>query len=256
MIGRGLSRREVVWLLGVILLAGGLVVTFAPGVLPVGVREFAESVESSVEPWVGVLVLSVVVFLYAVARFIGSRPDAVERLVDDDDASASVPDFEDAVSFDPERPGREFDYEIARTVRLLDRDPNADAWRASGIREDLRSAVVAVHGDRERAAVEAAIEDGSWTDDRVAAAFLGGERAPDVAIWRRLYAWFYPARAFENRVEHVVDAIERAADDEGLVGGLSVDADNATGHVESERDGDGPGTRTGADRDAATGGGS
>lgn len=211
MIDRVPTGREVAWLLGAGLLVGGVVVTFAPGLLPAAVVDAGESVESAVDPWVGVLVLSVVVFLYALARFLWSEPAAVERLVDDDDG-ASVPDFGDAVSFDPERPGRQFDYEIARTVRLLDRDPNADAWRASGIREELTAAVLAVHDDRERAAVEAAIEDGSWTSDRVAAAFLGGASAPDVAVWRRLYAWFYPARAFELRVERVVAAIERAAE--------------------------------------------
>nr|WP_240148947.1 hypothetical protein [Halorubellus sp. JP-L1] len=172
--------------------------------------------ERVVEPWVVVLALSVTVFLYALYRFWRVDVESVERLVDADDGAASPPDVVDGVDVDvdADRPGRGFDYALARTVAQLEADPNADAWKADRVREDLESAVVAVlTGDGlTEDAVSEAVEAGTWTDDRVAAAFLGGRDAPGVSLWRRVYAWLYPARAFRRRVERVVDEIERQAD--------------------------------------------
>lgn len=209
---RSPSVREVVGAVGAVAFAVALVAAFAPDLLPASVTAVASEVESTVEPWVVVLALSLVVFAYAVYRFWRADDGTVERLVRDDDAA--TPDLDAvAVDFDPERPGRAFDHALARTVAQLEADPNAEAWEADRVREDLETAVVAVQAARGVApnAARAAVESGAWTDDRVAAAFLGGPDAPGVSLWRRVYAWLYPARAFRRRVEHVVDVVERQA---------------------------------------------
>ena len=211
---RSPSVREVVGAVGAVAFAVGVVAAFAPDLLPRSVTAAVSEVESAVEPWVVVLVLSLLVFAYAVYRFWRADDGAVERLVRDDDAPAADLDAV-TVDFDPERPGRAFDYAVARTVAQLEADPNADAWEADRVREDLETAVVAVRTAQgaDLTAARAAVESGAWTDDRVAAAFLGGPEAPGVSLWRRVYAWLYPARAFRRRVEHVVDVVERQAED-------------------------------------------
>lgn len=208
---RNPTLRDLVGAVGAVALAAGVVAAFAPGTLPPALLAVVDAVEAAVEPWVVVLVLSVSVFAYALYRFWRTEPEAVERLVPQGDGDRSARDVDDAVvDFDPDRPGRAFDYAMARTVAQLEADPNADAWEADRIRADLETAVVAVlaGSGREVSAVRDAVEDGSWTDDRVAAAFLGGPEAPGVGLRRRVYAWLFPARAFRSRVERVVEAVE------------------------------------------------
>ncbi|MFC6954511.1 DUF7269 family protein [Halorubellus litoreus] len=244
---RSPSVREVVGAVGAVAFAVALVAAFAPDLLPASVTAAANEVESAVEPWVVVLVLSLVVFAYAVYRFWRSDDGTVERLVrDDDDATADL----DAVTvdFDPERPGRAFDYAVARTVAQLEADPNADAWEADRVREDLETAAVAVRAARGVApnAARAEVESGTWTDDRVAASFLGGPEAPGVSLWRRVYAWLYPARAFRRRVERVVDVIERQAEGSAVDEADRTDEGSDRGESRAASDGDNEGGRDGS----------
>lgn len=82
--------------------------------------------------------------------------------------------------------GTDFDERVAATGRVGTRTTEAEAT----IREDLRRLAIdayrdATGADWERAA--RAVEDGSWTDDPAAAAFIGGPDAPAVPlrIWFR-----------------------------------------------------------------------
>lgn len=63
-------------------------------------------------------------------------------------------------------------------------------------------------------AAETAIQTGSWTDDRIAAAFLATdvETAPTFTVIERITAWFAPKRAFTHRLNRVFEAIEIKAD--------------------------------------------
>jgi hypothetical protein len=203
--------RDVVGAVATFALAVGVVAAFVPDRLPAGLLGVVADVEATVDAWVVVLVLSLVVFAYALYRFRRADDGTVERLVREDSGQRSEQNLDGAVvDFDPERPGRAFDYAMARTVVELDADPNADAWEADRVRADLGTAVVAVLTGRgqEATVARAAVEDGSWTEDRLAAAFLGGSDAPGVSLRRRAYAWLFPTRAFRRRVERVVDEIE------------------------------------------------
>ena len=51
-----------------------------------------------------------------------------------------------------------------------------------------------------------AVAAGEWTDDRVAAAFLGDDRAPRLPLRARLRGWLHPGRAFERRARRAADA--------------------------------------------------
>lgn len=245
---RNPTVRDVVGAVGVVALAAGIVAAFAPDRLPAALLAVVDRVEAAVEPWVVVLVLSLVVFAYALYRFQRAEDGAVERLVPEADGERSVPDLDDAVvDFDPDRPGRAFDHAMARTVAQLEADPNADAWEANRVRTDLETAVVAVltGRGREARAVRAAVEDGSWTDDRVAAAFLGGPDAPGVGLRRRVYAWLFPARAFRGRVESVVDEIEAVRGDGNRGRGGEDESDDDAGADDGREAGTpGPGAAT------------
>ena len=80
------------------------------------------------------------------------------------------------------------------------------------LRETLAGALVA--GGRERRAVEAAIEDGTWTDDDVAASVLSAAVDPPARSLRhRVRGWLYPERAVRRRVRRAVDAVAAVADE-------------------------------------------
>jgi hypothetical protein len=239
--------REMAGAIGSVALALGVVAAFAPDLLPSSMTAFAADVERQVDVWVVVLALSVLVFLYALYLFWRADDGTVERLTGGGDGVVSVPDLDlDDVDFDPDRPGSAFDYAMARTVAQLERDPNADAWEADRIREDLEATVFAVRvGDgRDRNTVSSELADGTWTDDRVAASFLGGPDAPGVSLWRRLYAWLYPARAFERNVERVVAAVERQGGFDPADGHATSGAGN-----ETDRSADGENADASADGD-------
>lgn len=66
-------------------------------------------------------------------------------------------------------------------------------------------------GSASRADAEAAVAVGAWTDDRVAAAFLGDERAPHYPIRERLRGWLRPERAFQRRASRAATAAHELA---------------------------------------------
>lgn len=79
------------------------------------------------------------------------------------------------------------------------------------VRERVRETAVRACASTDRADAEAAVARGEWTDDPVAAAFLGDERAPRYPLRERLRGWVHPDRAFRRRVERTVDAVHDLA---------------------------------------------
>jgi hypothetical protein len=80
------------------------------------------------------------------------------------------------------------------------------------LRETLVAALVA--GGRDRSAVEAAIDDGTWTDDDLAGSVLSPAVDPPArSLRRRAWAWLYPERAVRRRVRRATDAVAAAADE-------------------------------------------
>lgn len=62
---------------------------------------------------------------------------------------------------------------------------------------------------------ERAVNHGTWTDDRIAAAFLAAETTPDVPGFtrrERLAAWLAPRRAVHLHLQRTLDALDELAD--------------------------------------------
>jgi len=68
-------------------------------------------------------------------------------------------------------------------------------------------------GESDRDAVEDAIDDGTWTGDRRAAAVLAPSIAPPpLSLRERIEAWLFPERVVRRRLQVAVQAIAEAAD--------------------------------------------
>jgi hypothetical protein len=62
-------------------------------------------------------------------------------------------------------------------------------------------------------AARQAVEQGTWTDDPLAAAMLAGPDGPRPSIWARLRQWLDPAAERERRLRRTVCALETAVDE-------------------------------------------
>jgi len=106
------------------------------------------------------------------------------------------------------------DREVAVTGAALTREFESardGQYRSEGeIEDSLRATLVDLYGrefdDSERAA--SYVDDGEWTDDRVAAATLTATDAVDFPLLYRLYAWLYPDHAYSYRTQRTLRAVE------------------------------------------------
>jgi hypothetical protein len=82
--------------------------------------------------------------------------------------------------------GAEFDETLARIERMSSTELQRSG-APEDVRQRLREAAIAVTARREgidREAAASRVDRGEWTDDPVAAAFLGSPRAPPAVRWR------------------------------------------------------------------------
>jgi uncharacterized protein (DUF58 family) len=99
--------------------------------------------------------------------------------------------------------------------------PGGSRYDRPQIREGLRNAAAAVltrYGGYTEAEAERAVATGTWTEDREAAAFLGGDGAPTPALATRLRSLVQPG-ATGRGIRHTVDAIASVAGIEPRTGG-------------------------------------
>lgn len=85
------------------------------------------------------------------------------------------------------------------------------------VREPLRSALAGTlrQAGWDDEDIQRALADGSWTNDRTAAALLDdGVAPPERTLRRRLWAWLFPERALRHRTALAVGAIARVAESE------------------------------------------
>jgi hypothetical protein len=84
------------------------------------------------------------------------------------------------------------------------------------VRPPLREALLdgLEQGGQSRSAVETALADGSWTDDRVAASVLDAAiEPPNRPFGERFRAWLYPERVVRQRARRATSAVAEAAND-------------------------------------------
>lgn len=84
------------------------------------------------------------------------------------------------------------------------------------VRPPLREALLdaLVQGGHSRSAARDLLADGTWTDDRDAAAVLDeAVSPPDRTLRERSEAWLYPKRVVRRRTRRAMQAVAEAADD-------------------------------------------
>jgi hypothetical protein len=108
--------------------------------------------------------------------------------------------------------GRRFDDQFADAIATR-------GWYEGEVVSILRATAVDVVALTDAADAEEAVDDGTWTDDPLAAATLAGPDGPRPSFWARLRKWLDPAAERERRIRRTVAAIEAALPDESTAGG-------------------------------------
>jgi hypothetical protein len=198
------SARRIVLALGAAGVAAGLAFGFAPEQVPAPLREPAESALEAVGNSmvsIAVALVGLLAVLWTV-RSAGGTGTASEPLV------ATPP--EEATT-DTAIAGSGFDDAVER---VGERNVGIGAAHSPEPASRLRSTATTVLSRTrpDDADAETMVAAGTWTDDRVAAAFLGDERSPEWTFGERLRAWLAPERETERRVRRTVDALGRELD--------------------------------------------
>ncbi len=110
-----------------------------------------------------------------------------------------------------------------RTLTAADLDAEIDNAIESGgeplrrVRSVLADTVTKTYAEENRINLEkgrGAVEAGTWTDDAVAAAFLGGENAPDPSLLPRIRLWLAPERERSRRIKRTVAELSALTEDD------------------------------------------
>ncbi|MFB6100982.1 MAG: hypothetical protein ABEJ73_00265 [Haloplanus sp.] len=168
---------------------------YAPTLVPAAIRTPVEALNDAVDPRLALVVVGGVAGVLGLLYVWLTEPDATAspmagRTYEEPGRNAAVA-------------GRDLSERHERAIAADGPDDD------DPLRRRLRAVVVAVHRD-DRDDPEAYVDRGAWTDDRYAAAFLSTTADVDYPWYHRLYAWLYPGRAYERRVERALHAVERA----------------------------------------------
>jgi hypothetical protein len=204
----------------------------APWALPVS-RAALGNVLSALAGTVGLGGLAVLACLLAAFQVLASseRPVAPPALPLADAAAASEnagPTTDDAAPREPgpeSVPGAAFDEQLAAAGRIGDAAVGAE----ESVRADLRRLATDVYQQRARCDWETAaraVDEGRWTDDTGAAAFVGGPDAPTVPLDLWLRAVLSDEGAFHAQTTRTIRAIDelRERDPDDLPVGEAVTA--------------------------------
>jgi hypothetical protein len=240
------TRGHLLLAFGTVAGAFALVLVVAPGLVPGPLRAIQPSVEADGVFSVAVL-LAVVLLLVAVFRVLSDSSTPLDRSPIRED-SPERPTSTDSPSVG-ERAETAYDqllqgFSVAdrrrRYVAMYGRRARHVEHPPSGVQsllDELAATAADVHATaarREEGAAHEAVDEGSWTDDRIAAAFLADDpdAVPSFTTRERLLGWIAPRHTFEARLDQVLDEIERQADSF-----LTYDARHV---VDDQRENEGP----------------
>lgn len=182
----------------------GIAFGFAASLVPPAVRDPAVNALAAVDPATALLSVGGLIGLYALfaSRLWRAQP-----------SSRGFADLE------REAPERDVDVVGTTDARPAAERPELDpssGFRDDPRRVDLRDLLIGVYERHEGDLGEARrrVDDGRWTDDRYAAAFLTSTDAVEYPLSHRLYAWLYPESAYEYRLERTLRVVEAVCADE------------------------------------------
>lgn len=186
---------------------------FAPDLL-LGVRPVGQTVRqlSGADPKSVLLAATLVVGLYVA---IAARSATSERTLTE--VSEAEQRFDGAVADPPEAvttdrqtvTAADVDADIARAI-----DQGGD--RLQAVREVLATLVAETYAEQHRLPLEdgrRAVATGEWTDDAVAAAFLGDGSGPSASLLSRIRLWLTPERERERRIDRALTALADLMED-------------------------------------------
>jgi hypothetical protein len=174
--------------------------------LAVGLVEQAVSLAAGVDPKRVMVGATVAVGLYVALAARSSPPGRTPPVVSD-----ATRRFDRAVSEPPEAVTAD---RRALTAASLDADVDraveAGGEELQDVRAVLTELTVETYATRHQQPLEVAevaVKAGTWTDDDVAAAFLGDADGPRPSLLSRIRLWLVPERERERRIERTVAAL-------------------------------------------------
>jgi hypothetical protein len=204
--------------LAVVLISLVTVLVVSPSTLPTNTLATIEAFDESVPQRALAPAIAAIIGLFALWRVYSLENGDVDSSLSSattaestdvtTDSSLGTTDLT-STEVDVEEPivGAELTTRFDQTVTALQSGSDVDTTPAvDPLREAFRD-VERAHNHTETDVSER-LRNGVWTDDRVAAAFLAPDRSVPVPLWRRIYAWLFPARSFERRYERTLRALE------------------------------------------------
>lgn len=200
-------------LLAAALLAVGGILSVQPGVLLGAVPEL-EALLVALDP--GLAVLALVLVLVVVAPTVGIagrlRSSSTTPLVTPAEESGSVRSQLAEEGDDYPVVGESFDRRIERATGYDDHARSTRETARERLVESLRPIAATAYANRvglTEAEATAAIEDGTWTADPRAAAFLAGDDGPSTPLWLWLIDLVSTTDPFVRSLERTIDEIDR-----------------------------------------------
>ncbi|ARS89801.1 DUF7269 family protein [Natrarchaeobaculum aegyptiacum] len=190
----------------------GALLAVVPGLVPPAIEDQILTLERSLDPDLALLAIGVLVGLFAIWRsYFSGASDVGDSAPTRDNRATAASDARGTAATDVAVVGQRTSEDVDRIIEALQRGRSVDT---DPIRADVRDALTTVETARGHSPEAAAerIATGAWTDDRIAATFLGDERAGRLTLWHRLRAWLFPGRTVERRLERTLAELERYAD--------------------------------------------
>lgn len=211
---RVLTARGLLVLFGLAGVVTAYSLVILPAIIPPTVRNGIEQAVAAVGANATTTAVALFIGVYALYRTWNTRAehaDAAIRSGDElDDSSTAHP----STSAGSQTPvvGADVDAKLTEAGAALVGDGDSESVEAVTHRLEavLVRALMERDGVPEQAA-QAQVKTGDWTDDAIAAAFLGDERAPSLPVWRRLYAWLYPERTFTARYHRTLEEVKQVS---------------------------------------------
>lgn len=177
-----------------------VIVATSPELLPVEIRQQLEMVTTQIDVAGLLIITGLIVSLGAFFALWGWRAK---------DPSQSFYDSQMA--------------ESNRNVPVAGESSRADIGLSEGgpiadrppVKQSLREVLLHIYQSEfeHQSAVEEFLDQGEWTNDPYAAAYISTSDEIDYPVLHRIFAWLYPVQAGQKRIRRTVREIESVADD-------------------------------------------